>query len=80
MWGKLDDAIFSLIKLIDLFKLVNQEMEVLIISQDGNDNLLTGLMIAYLMDTYRYNLLNSFNMIKEDRRFTIGQVLNMTLC
>ena len=58
---------FSLIKLIDLFKLVNQEMEVLIISQDGNDNLLTGLMIAYLMDTYRYNLLNSFNMIKSRR-------------
>ena len=42
-------------------------MEVLIISQDGNDNLLTGLMIAYLMDTYRYNLLNSFNMIKSRR-------------
>ncbi|KAL1570364.1 hypothetical protein MG5_00921 [Candida albicans P57072] len=58
---------FSLIKLIDLFKSVNQEMEVLIISQDGNDNLSTGLMIAYLMDTYRYNLLNSFNMIKSRR-------------
>ncbi|CAX45204.1 conserved hypothetical protein [Candida dubliniensis CD36] len=59
--------LFSLIRFIDLFKSIDQEMEVMIISQDGNDNLSTGLMIAYMMDTYRYNLLNSFNMIKSRR-------------
>ncbi|KAL6449574.1 hypothetical protein SBY92_004489 [Candida maltosa Xu316] len=58
---------FNLIRLINLFKSINQEMEVYIVSQDGNDNLSTGLMVAYLMDTYRYNLANSLKMIKSRR-------------
>ncbi|RCK62980.1 hypothetical protein Cantr_09921 [Candida viswanathii] len=58
---------FNLIRLINLFKLINQELEIYIVSHDGNDNLLTGLMIAYLMDTYRYNLVNSLRMIRSRR-------------
>ncbi len=65
--GNLMLQYFNLIRMINLFKLINQELEIYIVSHDGNENLLTGLMIAYLMDTYRYNLVNSLKLIRNRR-------------
>ncbi|KAI5968766.1 hypothetical protein CANMA_002202 [Candida margitis] len=58
---------FKLIRLISLFKLINFDLQCLFVSEDGNGSLSTGLTIAYLMDCYRYNFQNSFNLILERR-------------
>ncbi|CAI5756904.1 unnamed protein product [Candida verbasci] len=58
---------FKLIRLISLFKLINDKIQILVISEDGNLNLSTGLIIAFLMDIYKYNIENSFKLIKSRR-------------
>lgn len=58
---------FNLVRLMTLFKVINLDLQILIVSEDGNKNLSTGLIIAYLMDCYRYNLPNSFRLIKNRR-------------
>ena len=59
---------FKIIRLISLFKHVfNQDLQVLFLSETGNSNLSSGLCIAYLMDTYKYNLQNSFKLLQLKR-------------
>ncbi|KAI5950802.1 hypothetical protein KGF54_003876 [Candida jiufengensis] len=58
---------FKIIRLISIFKLINQSLQILIVSEDGNLNLSTGLIIAYLMDNYKFNFQNSFKFLKTKR-------------
>ncbi|KAK6459428.1 uncharacterized protein RJT20DRAFT_90235 [Scheffersomyces xylosifermentans] len=65
--GNLKLQFFNLIRLINLFKCINSDMQILVVSETGNANLSTGLIIAYLMDCYNYNLPNSFSLIQSSR-------------
>ncbi|EGW32326.1 uncharacterized protein SPAPADRAFT_61405 [Spathaspora passalidarum NRRL Y-27907] len=58
---------FNLIRLMTLFKSINPSLQILVVSDDGNSSLSTGLVIAYLMDCYRYNVANSFRLIQHRR-------------
>ncbi|KAG7666096.1 uncharacterized protein J8A68_000352 [[Candida] subhashii] len=66
---------FNLVRLMSLFKVINLDLQILVVSEDGNKNLSTGLIIAYLMDCYRYNLPNSFRLI-QSRRPSIHELNN----
>ncbi|RLV94581.1 hypothetical protein JA1_001675 [Spathaspora sp. JA1] len=66
---------FNLIRLMSLFKVINSSLQILIVSEDGNNSLSTGLVIAYLMDCYRYNIANSFRLI-QNRRPTVRELNN----
>ncbi|KAI3404089.2 hypothetical protein KGF56_003125 [Candida oxycetoniae] len=68
---------FKIVRLISLFKYIfNHEFQILILSESGDLNLSTGLTIAYLMDNYKYNLNNSFRLIKEKRPTVMELKLN----
>ncbi|CUM67127.1 uncharacterized protein PRCAT00004816001 [Priceomyces carsonii] len=65
--GSLKQHLFNINRLIKLLKTMNQSIEVLIVSADGNDQLSSALAMSYLMDSYNYNLIASYNSLKSKR-------------
>ncbi|KAI5963521.1 uncharacterized protein KGF55_002401 [Candida pseudojiufengensis] len=59
--------LFKIIRLISIFKLINQNLQILVVSEDGNLNLSTGVLISYIMDNYKFNFTNSFKFLKLKR-------------
>lgn len=58
--GNLKNNLFKLTRLIKLFKIMNNSIDILIIG-DNNENFSKSLLISYLMDNYNYNVNNSIN-------------------
>ncbi|KAK6205188.1 uncharacterized protein RJT21DRAFT_111720 [Scheffersomyces amazonensis] len=65
--GNLKAQFFNIIRFINLIKVINSTTQILILSESGNVNLSTGLIIAYLMDCYKYNFDSSFKFIQSKR-------------
>jgi hypothetical protein len=58
---------FNINRLVKLFRCVNSDVEVLILSETGNSSLSTALAITYLMDNYSYKLDPSFRLVQLKR-------------
>ncbi|KAK6463823.1 hypothetical protein DFJ63DRAFT_335336 [Scheffersomyces coipomensis] len=61
--GNLKNQFFNIIRFINLIKLINSKVEILIVSEFGSSKLSTGLLIAYLMDCYNFNFQACFKFI-----------------
>lgn len=62
--GNLKDNLFKIIRLIKLVKAINPSIDVLILGEN-DENVSKSLLIAYLMDTYNYNLTASINYLSQ---------------
>lgn len=58
--GNIKNNLFKLIRFITLFRIIDESIDVLIIGE-ANENVSKSLIVAYLMDTYNYNLSASLN-------------------
>lgn len=65
--GNLKLQFFNLVRLIKLMSSINPLIQTLIVSETGNTSLSTALAIAYLMDTYNYNVAASLNVLRTKR-------------
>lgn len=53
--GNLKNCLFKLVRIIKLFKVMNNSIDILVVGE-FNENFSKALLISYLMDTYNYNL------------------------
>lgn len=65
--GNLKLQFFVLVRLMNLLKSINSNVQCLVLSDTGNSNLSTGLITAYLMDCYNYNIKNSYTVVHSAR-------------
>lgn len=65
--GNLKHHLFNINRLIKLIKNIDDSVDVLILSADGNSQISTALAMSYLMDSYNYDLNTSFNNILAKR-------------
>lgn len=65
--GNLQAHFFNLTRLIKLFKTINPLCQILVVSETGNMSISTALCIAYLMDTYNYNIESAFRFLTNAR-------------
>lgn len=61
--GNLRNNLFKIIRLINLIKIMNDSIDILI-TGSSQENISKSLMIGYLMDNYNYNLNNCVNYLQ----------------
>lgn len=62
--GSLLNQYFNITRFVNLCRNIDSSMQMLVISETGNSQLSTSLLIAILMDCYSYNVENSFKHIR----------------